>query len=67
MWTRIGGYEQRIGQEEITCTCMWETLQIEKYPDEPGMRKDCKHIKRIKQAINDIQKEKAEHMSISRQ
>ena len=48
----IGGYIQKVWDSgEITCTCMWGTIQLSKYPDNPELRKDCKHIKKVREIL----------------
>ena len=45
----VAGYIQRVTEKgEITCTCMWSTLELSRHPKNPEKRKDCKHIKMIK-------------------
>jgi len=50
-WFSVGGYTQRVTQKEITCTCKWTTLEISRFPKHPGFRKDCKHIKQIREIM----------------
>ena len=35
----------------FTCTCMWGTIQLGRYPKNPELRKDCKHVKAIKEKL----------------
>lgn len=46
---KINGYEQSVSDNEITCTCMWTTMEMSRYPKNPEKRKDCKHIKQIRE------------------
>lgn len=50
-WNEIGGYDQKVtiidGEiKEITCTCMWTTMEMSRFK-EYKHRRPCKHIKEI--------------------
>lgn len=44
IWYEVGGYDQKVTDEEITCTCKWGTLHPSHYKEG---EKVCKHIKEI--------------------
>jgi hypothetical protein len=49
-WEEIGGYDQHIIVEngviqEITCSCMWGTMEISRHPRDYKARKPYKHIR----------------------
>lgn len=45
----IRNYVQRYNTEtkEATCTCLWGTMEISRYPKDASKRRPCKHIKEI--------------------
>lgn len=48
-----GGYDQKVSQFEITCTCMWTTMEMSRFKENPKERKDCKHIKALREKLDD--------------
>jgi hypothetical protein len=51
-YNEIGGYDQRITRNkekiiEITCTCMWSTMEMSRHPNDYKTRRPCKHIKEL--------------------
>ena len=47
-WFEVGEYIQKATKKEITCTCIWSTFELSRYPKQPELRKDCKHIKEVR-------------------
>lgn len=51
-WFEEGGYDQQVKDSgEITCTCMWTTMEMGRYPKDWKSRRLCKHIKAVKVKI----------------
>ncbi len=49
-WFEVGGYDQKVTRERITCTCVWGSLHPYHY--EEG-EKICKHIREVMKIQND--------------
>jgi len=69
MWFNVGKYEQKSSKNEITCTCIWTTMEMSRYPKHPEQRKDCKHIKEVRvkigqEEIYNLLKEKNRWMTV---
>lgn len=55
MWYEIGGYLQKVWESgEITCTCMWATMEISRFPKDFKKRRDCKHIKEVRKKLKNL-------------
>lgn len=44
MWYEVGGYDQKVTDKEITCTCIFGSLYPYNYKDGKNI---CKHIKEL--------------------
>jgi hypothetical protein len=51
-WFEEMGYDQQVKDSgEITCTCRWTTMEISRFPKDFKKRKDCKHIKSVREKL----------------